>query len=99
MRCFRLSHRCACRLTRRFPPPQPGGAFLACSAPLSGPSLAVLQAAGGYVSPFGYPSSTSYASNKVSAMCGMATLPSGSGGNPIALTMNGQVIDVVRGPF
>ena len=76
---------------------QPGGTFLACSAPLAaGSALSALQAAGGYVSPFGYPSSTSYATNKVSTMCGVTTLPMGTGGNPIALTMNGQVIDVVR---
>ena len=77
---------------------QPGGTFLACSAPLQAPStaLSVLQAAGAYVSPFGYPSSTSYATNKVSTMCGLTTLPTGSGGMPIALSMNGQVIDVVR---
>ena len=77
---------------------QPGGTFLACSAPLNGTALSVLQAAGGYVSPFGYPSSTSFSTNKVSAMCGATSkpLPMGSGGNPIALTMNGQVIDVVR---
>jgi hypothetical protein len=56
----------------------------------------MVQAAGGYVSPFGFPSSTSFATNKVSTMCGTTTLPMGSGGNPIALTMNGQVIDVVR---
>ena len=76
---------------------QPGGTFLACSAPLAaGSALSALQAAGGYVSPFGYPSSTSYATNKVSSMCGVTTLPMGTGGNPIALTLNGQVIDVVR---
>jgi len=75
---------------------QPGGMFLACGSPLFGSTLSVLQAAGGYVSPFGYPSSTSFTGNNVSAMCGMTTLPGGTGGNPIALTQNGQVIDVVR---
>ena len=69
---------------------------MACSAPLAGAALSMVQAARGYVSPFGFPSSASYASNKVSTMCGVTTLPTGSGGNPIALTMNGQVIDVVR---
>jgi len=87
----------ACRLCLTRPRrTQPGGTFLACSAPLSGTTLSVLQAAGAYVSPFGYPSSTSFASNKVATMCGLTTLPTGSGGNPIALTMNGQVIDAVR---
>ena len=75
---------------------QPGDTFLACSAPLSGSALSAVQVAGGYVGPFGYPASASFASNRVSNMCGMTSLPRGSGGNPIALTMNGQVIDTVR---
>ena len=76
---------------------QPGGTFLACSAALSGAMLAAVQTSGGYASPFGLPASASYLSSKL--VCGAApVLPYGTGGNPIALTYNGQVIDVVRAP-
>jgi hypothetical protein len=56
----------------------------------------VVQVSGGYVSSFGLPGSASYASSKL--VCGASTLPTGTGGNPIALAYNGQVIDTVRAP-
>jgi hypothetical protein len=76
---------------------QPGGTFLACSAALSGSTLAAVQTSGGYVSPFGLPSSSSYASSKLACAAMPVPLPYGTGGNPIGLAYNGQLIDVVRG--
>ena len=74
---------------------QPGGTFLACSAALSGSTLAAVQTSGGYVSSYGLPPSTSYTSSKVVCASGI-TLPYGTGGNAIGLTYNGQLIDTVR---
>jgi hypothetical protein len=75
---------------------QPGGTFLACSTALTGSTLAAVQTSGGYVSPFGLPSSSSYASSQLACAAMPVPLPYGTGGNPIGLAYNGQLIDVVR---
>ena len=65
-----------------------------------------MQGSGGYVDAFGYPVQaagfTSLVSCPPSTATGpsgaSSTLPYGPGGNPIALTYYGQIIDVVRRP-
>ena len=57
--------------------------------------LSAVQMSGGYVTSSGLPTSSSYASSKL-ACAALLTLPYGTGGNPIGLALNGQLIDVVR---
>jgi len=80
----------------------PGATTLLCSAPLAGSALAAMQASGGYVDAFGYPVQAAGFASLVSCPPSSATGPSGAsstlpygpGGNPIALTYYGQIIDV-----
>jgi hypothetical protein len=75
---------------------QPGAVHVVCSNPLSGSALSKVQNLNGAVTAFGYPSATSFASEKVASLCNTMGLPMGNGGNAIGLAYNGQLIDAVR---